>query len=63
MEKYLTALVLIPDGESDFMGTVKQLKRDTHGTPVGVSHSNPVIDTSKYEVHLMMDQSNNSQII
>ena len=50
LDKYLTARVLLPAGESELMGTVKTRKRDAHGHPVGVSHTNPILDTRQYDV-------------
>ena len=49
--KYLTARVLLTDGQLDLLGTVKKRKSDAPGNPVGVSHSNPLINTRQYEVH------------
>ena len=45
LERYLTERLLLPDGYLDLIGTAKQQKRDAHGNPVGVSHSNTILDT------------------
>ena len=45
LEKYFTAQVLLPAGESDLVGTMKQRKRDANGNPIGVPESNPILNT------------------
>ena len=47
LDKYLTSQVLLPYG----VVTVKHRKRDANGNPLGVSDSNPILDTKKYEMY------------
>jgi len=49
-DRYISAKVLLPSGDEMLYGTVKSRKRDTDGRPIGRGHSNPVLDTSIYEV-------------
>ena len=49
-DRYLTARVLIPRGDALEQGIVKQRKRDNDGNLIGRSHSNPLLDTSIYDV-------------
>ena len=49
-DAYLTALVLLPCGGELLMAQVVGQKRDANGNPVGQAHSNPILDTCKYEV-------------
>ncbi|GKY96005.1 hypothetical protein MPSEU_000561000 [Mayamaea pseudoterrestris] len=51
-DRFLLAEVLLPDGGGLVLGTVKARKRDASGNPLGVAHSNPIIDTAVYEVEL-----------
>jgi hypothetical protein len=49
-DKYLAAEVLLPHGGELVRAKVTGRKRASDGTPVGVSHSNPILDTREYEV-------------
>ena len=49
-DKYISAKVLLPDGDSLSRGTVKRRKRDASGNFIGRSNPNPILDTSLYEV-------------
>jgi hypothetical protein len=48
--KYLAAEVLLPHGGELVRAKVTGQKRAADGTPVGVAHSNPILDTREYEV-------------
>ena len=51
--KYLSAKVRIPQGGYTFAnGKVVRRARDSNGELIGKSHSNPLLDTSVYEVEL-----------
>ena len=47
---YVTAQVVLPRGERMELATVLRRKRDADGRPVGNYDSNPIMDTSEYEV-------------
>jgi hypothetical protein len=49
-DKYLAAEVLLPHGGELVRAKVMGRKRAADGTPVGVVHSNPILDTREYEV-------------
>jgi hypothetical protein len=49
-DKYISAKVLLPSGDDMLYGTVLRRKRDVNGNLIGRSHSNPILDTSVYEV-------------
>ena len=49
-DKYVTAQVLLPQGDTMQTATVTKRMKDIHGNPVGVSHQNPLLDTRMYEV-------------
>jgi hypothetical protein len=49
-DKYLAAEVLLPHGGELVRAKVMGRKRAADGTPVGVAHSNPILDTYEYEV-------------
>jgi hypothetical protein len=49
-DKYITAQVLLPKGDSFQTGQVKRRKRDHNGDPTGRADSNPILDTRVYEV-------------
>jgi hypothetical protein len=49
-DKYLAAEVLLPHGGELVRAKVTGRKRAADGTPVGVAHSNPILDTREYEV-------------
>ena len=48
--KYISARVRIPQGDSMSYGTVKRRKRDSDGNLIGKSNDNPLLDTAVYEV-------------
>eukprot|EP00978_Attheya_sp_CCMP212_P015785 scaffold40853_cov42-Attheya_sp.AAC.2 len=50
LDKWLSANVLLPHGDTQSPTTVWCRKRDHEGNPVGTSHPNPVLDTRVYEV-------------
>jgi len=50
VDKLLSAEVLLPKGDFQFIGKVIQRKRDFDGNPVGKSNPNPILDTRVYEV-------------
>ena len=49
-DKYISARVCVPQGDSFVYGTVKRRKRDSDGELIGKSHENPMLDSSMYEV-------------
>jgi len=49
-DRYISAKVLLPSGDDMLYGTVLRRKRDVNGNLIGKSHSNPILDTSVYEV-------------
>jgi hypothetical protein len=49
-DKFLAAEVLLPHGGELVRAKVTGRKRAADGTPVGVAHSNPILDTREYEV-------------
>lgn len=49
-DRYISARVFIPQGDQKSFGTVRKRKRDEEGNLIGRSHSNPLLDTSLYEV-------------
>jgi hypothetical protein len=49
-DKYMAAKVLLPHGGELVRAKVTGRKRAAEGTPVGVAHSNPILDTHEYEV-------------
>jgi hypothetical protein len=49
-DKYISAQVLLPKGDSFQSGRVKTRKRDFDGNPVGVANANPLLDTRVNEV-------------
>ena len=51
LDKYLTAQVLLPVRESYLMETANHHKRDANVNPVGISESNPILDTQQHEVN------------
>jgi hypothetical protein len=50
IDKYLAAEVLLPDGGELVQAMVTGQKHAADSTPVGVTHSNPILDTHEYEV-------------
>jgi hypothetical protein len=51
-DKYLAAKVLLPHQGELVRAKVMGQKRASDGTPVGVLHSNPILDTREYEVSI-----------
>jgi len=49
-DKYLNAEVLLPIGDRQQTGVVKERKRDASGALKGKAHSNPILDTRSYVV-------------
>lgn len=49
-DKYITAQVLLGKGSDMSRATVTNRKRDANGHPIGMSNSNPLLDTRLYEV-------------
>lgn len=49
-DKYISSRVWLPKGDDMAYGTVRRRKRDQDGNLIGRSHSNPMVDTSLYEV-------------
>lgn len=50
LDSLLSAEVLLPKGDFQFIAKVVKRKRDDDGNPVGRAHSNPILDTRVYEV-------------
>ena len=50
LDKYISAEVILPNGEARQKATVVRRKRDHNGNPVGLGHHNPILDTRIYEV-------------
>jgi hypothetical protein len=55
-DKYIAAEVLLPKGDSMVLGRIINPKRDAHGNPIGVAHSNPIFDTHLYQVQFPRGQ-------
>lgn len=49
-DRYITARVMLPQGDTMSYGTVKKRKRDSDGYLIGRSNANPLLDTALYEV-------------
>jgi hypothetical protein len=49
-DQYLTALVLLPRGDSQERAVLKRRTKDDDGNPVGKRDANPILDTREYEV-------------
>jgi Reverse transcriptase (RNA-dependent DNA polymerase) len=49
-DKYISAQVMLPQGNEYTMGRVISRKRDENGTPIGRYDSNPILDTRMYNV-------------
>jgi hypothetical protein len=45
--QFLSAQVLLPRGDENQRGTMKRRKHDDDGNPIGLRHSNPILDTRK----------------
>ena len=50
MDSYLATEVMLPRVDSFVRGKVVSRKRNADGNPIGVSSSNPILDTREYEV-------------
>jgi hypothetical protein len=50
LDQLLSAEVVLPKGDYQFVGKVIGRKRDANGNPVGHANSNPILDTRVYEV-------------
>ena len=50
MDEYIAASVLLPRGEDVVRAKVVGRKHGRDGNPVGVRHTNPVLDTREYQV-------------
>ena len=50
LDEYMTACVLLPRGGDQERGWVRRRVKDDDGKPIGLRHSNPVLDTRSYEV-------------
>lgn len=48
--KFVSARVMLPQGDTKVPATVLRRKRDEDGNLIGKSHENPLLDTSFYEV-------------
>ena len=49
-DRYITARVNLPQGDSKAYGMVMGRQRDFNGNLIGISHQNPLLDTAIYEV-------------
>ena len=49
-DEYLTAQVMLPVGGEMTKGQVVKRLRDHNGRPIGIRHSNPILDSREYEV-------------
>jgi len=49
-DRYMTARVCVPQGDTMSYGTVMTRKRGQNGELLGHSNANPILDTSIYEV-------------
>jgi len=49
-DEYLTSQVLLPVGDDMVRGQVIRRRRDHNGRPIGIHHTNPMMDTREYEV-------------
>lgn len=49
-DRYISARVLLPQGDTMSYGTVKRQKRDQDGNLIGRANSNTLLDTAIYEV-------------
>ena len=49
-DPYIAARAHIPQGDTKEFGVVVRRKKDANGNLIGVSNSNPLLDTSIYEV-------------
>jgi hypothetical protein len=50
LDKYISARVRLPQGDSYMAGTVKHRKRDSSGVPIGCSNDSPLLDMRLYQV-------------
>ena len=58
LDQYLSAQVLVPVAGELVRGKVIAEKQDHNDNPIGVRHSNPILDTRQYEVELPNGQIN-----
>lgn len=49
-DEYLTAQLMLPVGGEMTKGQVVKCLRDHNGRPIGIRHSNPILDSREYEV-------------
>jgi hypothetical protein len=49
-DKYIAAEVILPKGDNMVLGKVIGRKRDCNDNPIGMGHSNPILDTRVYNV-------------
>ena len=49
-DKYISARLMLPQGDSMAKATVIGQKRDAAGELIGNTHPNPILDTGLYEV-------------
>ena len=50
MENYIGAEIMISRGDTVHHGSVRRRKRNVEGNTISRSNSNPILDTSTYEV-------------
>jgi hypothetical protein len=50
-DNYLSAEIMLPRGGTMVKGRVAARKRDRDGNPIGLTNSNPILDTRSYVVH------------
>jgi hypothetical protein len=50
LDEYLTAQVILPQGDEMRKATVVSRKRDASGNPMGLANTNPILDTRVYTV-------------
>ena len=49
-DQYLSAMVLLPRGDSHERAVVKRRNKDENGNPIGKRDANPILDTREYEL-------------
>eukprot|EP00957_Ditylum_brightwellii_P163158 12423209-Ditylum_brightwellii.AAC.1 len=50
LDKYISAHIMLPLGDSLERATVVSQKRHANGLPIGLANSNSLLDTQMYEV-------------
>jgi hypothetical protein len=50
LDQLLSAEVVLPKGDYQFIGKIVGRKRDANGNPIGRANNNPILDTRVYEV-------------